>query len=335
MIIKNILKYTFILSVLLLMLTSETKGQDPQFSQFYAAPLYLSPSFAGTSSQKTRVAFNYRNQWPEIPNAFSTYAFSFDHYVSKIKSGIGAFFMRDQAGPGHLGTTQVGGLYSFNIQVNHNFHIRPGAHFMYAYRNINFNDLTFYHQMENSSITPDLYFNPDHEQVGDVDFSLSAIAYSDLYWLGVTADHLLSPQYSFFGDQSITPIKYSIFGGARVLVDERLLIRNQEDVSFAFLYKKQGAFQQFDLGAYYFKNPLILGIWYRGIPIFKNNFPGSDAAVFLVGYRIENVSIGYSYDFTISKMRNLTGGAHELSLIWSFKVKKFRQKPASLPCPEF
>ncbi|MDZ7648916.1 MAG: type IX secretion system membrane protein PorP/SprF [Cytophagales bacterium] len=38
-------------------------AQDPQFSQYYAAPLYLNPAFTGTT-QDHRFITNYRNQWP-------------------------------------------------------------------------------------------------------------------------------------------------------------------------------------------------------------------------------------------------------------------------------
>ena len=36
-------------TILILLMTFglELKGQDPQFSQFYASPLYLNPAFAG------------------------------------------------------------------------------------------------------------------------------------------------------------------------------------------------------------------------------------------------------------------------------------------------
>ena len=40
--------------------------QDPQFTQFYANPLYLAPSFAGATKQH-RAAGSFRDQWPGFP----------------------------------------------------------------------------------------------------------------------------------------------------------------------------------------------------------------------------------------------------------------------------
>ena len=54
-------------------------AQDVQFSQFYAAPLYLNPAFAG-SAELARAGINYRNQWPSYPTNFVTYSGFFDYY---------------------------------------------------------------------------------------------------------------------------------------------------------------------------------------------------------------------------------------------------------------
>ena len=59
------------LFILTIGLTTGVFAQDPQFSQFYAAPLYLNPAFAG-SSELARVGINYRNQWPAMPGNFVT-----------------------------------------------------------------------------------------------------------------------------------------------------------------------------------------------------------------------------------------------------------------------
>src|SRR5437870_11310543 len=70
------------------------QAQDPQFSQFYAAPLYLNPAFAGSTNQG-RAGVNYRNQWPAIDANFTTFSAFADFYLEDYNSGVGAILTRD------------------------------------------------------------------------------------------------------------------------------------------------------------------------------------------------------------------------------------------------
>ena len=63
-------------------------AQDPQFSQFYAAPLYLNPALTGIN-QKGRVGINYRNQWPSINTGFETAAAYVDYNFEEYNSSLG------------------------------------------------------------------------------------------------------------------------------------------------------------------------------------------------------------------------------------------------------
>jgi Type IX secretion system membrane protein PorP/SprF len=66
----------------------------------------------------------------------------------------------------------------------------------------------------------------------------------------------------------------------------------------------------------------------------------SDAVIALVGYRHEKFSVGYSYDLTVSKLGTASGGAHEVSLGYTFdfygsaKAKRIR-KDKQVSCPKF
>ena len=104
--------------ILLLAICSvfSSKAQDPQFSQFYAVPTYVSPAFAGTSLQ-SRFGMAYRNQWPSIPGAFVTYNFAFDHYMKNLNSGIGVLATHDKAGSGGLRYTSVAVQYAYEIEL--------------------------------------------------------------------------------------------------------------------------------------------------------------------------------------------------------------------------
>jgi hypothetical protein len=108
-------------------------------------------------------------------------------------------------------------------------------------------------------------------------------------------------------------------------------------------YRHQGKFDQMDLGLYYTFEPLIIGTWYRGVP-FKslNGIVNNESIVLLVGYTLKSLkdvlNIGYSYDYTISKLGPGSGGAHEFSIVYSWNSRDPRKPPKDklvIPCPDF
>jgi type IX secretion system PorP/SprF family membrane protein len=313
---------------------TDSFGQDPTFSQFYANALYLSPSFAGATSEY-RFALNYRNQWPAVPGVFHTYSISFDKALTSFNSGIGVLATYDVAGSGNLSTTNIGLVYSYDFNINKEWHIRPGVNFKFYYLGLDIGKLVFNSQITGSGVSPSVT-PPPFDNVADVDFATSALVYNDRIWGGLTLDHLLKPKTSFYGDEATVPMKLNLYGGAQILKKTRLRVKMQEVLSVAMNFQKQGKFYQTDIGLYYYKNPLIFGLWYRGIPLVTSQ--AGDAIIGLIGIKTEQLHIGYSYDFTISNLISSTGGAHEISLIYEFNnlsLGQLKKRIRAIPCPEF
>ena len=90
---------------------------------------------------------------------------------------------------------------------------------------------------------------------------------------------------------------------------------------------------------YYNQYLFTLGLWYRGIPIVKSYKPGyanNDAVSFIAGYKKDRISVGYSYDLTISKLFRSTGGAHEISVTYSYCPPAKKIKPRKrIACAKF
>ncbi len=322
------------ITILILVITVDAKGQDPTFSQFYANPLYLSPSFAG-ATEEYRLSMNYRNQWPSVPGVFHTYSIGFDKAMPNFNSGIGVLATYDVAGSGDLSTTNIGLLYSYDFQINKQWHIRPGVNFKFYYLGLNIGKLIFNSQITGSGTTPPIT-PPPFDKVADVDFATSALVYNDNIWGGFTLDHLLTPKQSFYGDNSKLPVKFNLYGGVRIYGQTRLRKKLIEALSVAMNFQTQGRFYQTDIGLYYYKSPLVFGMWYRGIPFMTSQ--AGDAIIGLVGLKTKTLSIGYSYDFTISNLISSTGGAHEISLVYeftSFTLGSTHKRIRAIPCPEF
>jgi type IX secretion system PorP/SprF family membrane protein len=323
--------YLLVLSFIIL---TDSYGQDPTFSQFYANKLYLSPSFAG-ATEEYRLAMNYRNQWPAVPGVFHTYSISFDKALASFNSGIGVLATYDVAGSGNLSSTNIGLLYSYDFNINKNWHIRPGVNFKFYYLGLDIYKLVFNSQMSGSGISPSVT-PPPFENLADVDFTTSVLVYNERIWGGLTLDHLLSPKTSFYGDESTIPVKINMFGGMQIIKQTRLRRKNQEILSIAMNFQKQAKFFQSDLGLYYYTNPLVFGLWYRGIPLVTSQ--AGDALIGLVGIKTNYLQIGYSYDFTVSNLISSTSGAHEISLVYEFNnlsMGQQRKRIRAIPCPEF
>jgi type IX secretion system PorP/SprF family membrane protein len=319
---------------LLIILYLDSFSQDPTFSQFYANPLYLAPSFAG-ATEEYRLGLNYRNQWPAVPGVFHTYSISFDKAMPNFNSGIGVLATYDVAGSGDLSTTNIGLLYSYDFNINREWHVRPGVNFKFYYLGLDIYKLVFNSQLTGSGTTPSVY-PPPFDKVADVDFATSVMLYNDRIWTGFTLDHLLVPKTSFYGDDANVPVKFNLFGGVQIMRQTRLKVKLQEVLSVALNFQKQAKFYQTDVGVYYYKHPLIFGLWYRGIPFVTSQ--AGDALIGLVGIKTDQFHLGYSYDFTISNLISSTAGAHEVSLIYEFStftLNAQKKKMRAIPCPEF
>jgi hypothetical protein len=84
----------------------------------------------------------------------------------------------------------------------------------------------------------------------------------------------------------------------------------------------QAGFFQINAGAYITKNSLFGGLWYRHSGV------NGDAIIFSAGVRTGILKIGYSFDYTISKLSIAQGGAHELGII--FDLKDFYPKESEI-----
>ena len=312
------------------------KAQDPQFTQFYAAPMYLNPAFTGVTYEHRFVA-NYRNQWPGISKAYQTYMASYDYNLSDLNSGLGITLMQDRSGTAGLTHTQFGLNYAYHFKISKFSEIRLGANLNYNMKRLDFNRLRFNDQINSgSSISLDA---SNYEKLNYMDFAAGALLNSTEYWLGLSAKHLTQPNSSLIGDKVPLPVSLSLHGGYRFIIEQK-----SKDLkryfSPAFNYRHQQKYDQLDIGLYYYHLPLNVGLWYRGLPFKKYSatYPSRESVAILVGFDLSeyNLRVGYSYDITVSKLGISNSlGAHELSIIYEIAKKKKKNKRVLVSCPKF
>jgi len=334
---KKFLSISFVLVSVVL-----AKAQDPQFSQYYNAPLYLNPGFTGITEQQ-RVVINNRIQWPNLPQAFTTYAASYDIWVDELHSGFGVMATTDKQGSAGWRSTNFGLLYSYKVRINDKLVFSPGLYFGYGFNGLDRTKLLFGDQLGFSNTGPTS--DPDFKRLGNkqyFDFGSGGLFYTKTLFFGASFYHMNKPNLSILGSESRLPMKTTIHGGARIpLYNGPRKMASASYLTPSFIYQIQGNISQLSFGLNYHVDPISIGVWYRGKPYEKTTTGtiNQDALIFNMGIYLDHFTIGYSYDFSISELSTASGGAHEISIIYEFVAKPLhrgiKKQNRLLPCPTF
>lgn len=331
----QILKIRIVSIILCIFCFCKVFAQDPHFSQFYSNPLYLNPAFAG-ATECPRISLAYRNQWPNIPGAFTTINATYDQNVNILGGGIGGIVTSDRQGGGSYVSTTVGLAYSYKITISQKFFLRAGVQASFVNRYINWNDLRFPDQYDpilgfvRPTTQEQITATPTSKSYAD--FAAGLLGYNEYFYVGVSVSHLSRPDEGFMGVQRL-PMKIVAQAGGQIYFKKVYnQKRNKDDYSISpnIIYTQQGVNEEFNYGCYANIRPVVLGVWYR------HNLTNSDALIGLIGFQYNGIRIGYSYDLTLSKLSK-GGGGHEISFGMQFgcRTQGKHRKITSVPCPSF
>jgi type IX secretion system PorP/SprF family membrane protein len=320
--------------IVIFMLSFQLNAQDVSFSQMYATPMYLSPSFTGLT-QGTRLGLTYRDQWPGIANTYRSYALSVDHYFDEYSSGLGLIVLRDDNGGGLLVRQDISAFYAYEIEVARDVFVRPGIEFAYKERNMNLIEAVFPSDQgaDGSIISNGLNTNEEYNHKY-FDAAASAMIYSDAFWFGFGFHNLVKNDIAATDIETFNDLKTAVYGGYKYRYKDKMRRSDEQSVTLAFNYRMQADFSQLDIGTYWYINPMELGLWYRGIPFASGGgLENHDGLIFILGLNIGNARIGYSYDWTLSELSGYSNGANELTLTWRFNQSTKRVKNrGAIPC---
>lgn len=310
---KTILLFTGVIYCL----CSAVRAQSPQFSQFYANPIYANPALAGDAGTPRLIA-NYRNQWATVGTAFQTAAFSFDTYAEDLQIGLGVQVLHDQRGSA-LKSDQLSGQFSKLVYLDGQKELRliGGVQAAWALNRWNGADLTYVSDFLGSpdplsgnavqqnrftlSVGGILEYVPRHEDYAS-------------YWIsgawhnmGVNSPVSIDHQRINIQLGSKIPIGIPALFGNNLGSD----LSRESALNLGMQVRKQGRSRQLDAGFNMIFSPLVLGVWYRGM-IWGHT--RRDALIGTAGWAYGNVLFQASYDLPVSSLGPDTG-ALEIS-IW-------------------
>jgi type IX secretion system PorP/SprF family membrane protein len=313
--------YSILSVAILLFALNNIYAQDPQFTQFYANPLYLNPALAG-SNICPRVSLNFRDQWPALSGNYVTTSASIDKYAYKLHGGIGLIATNDRAGQGTLNTNTFSAIYAYQLKIKRNLTMNFGVQATYEQKYLDWSKLTFGDMIDDQK---GFVYNtkevPQTTKKEFADFDAGVVLFTKRFYAGIAADHLTQPDEGFITTSRL-PVKLTANVGMVIPLKGD---KGNVSISPNILYQQQGNFNQLDAGMYVNYGPVIGGLWYRS----------NDSFIALVGLHYGMFKFGYSYDITVSKLTNATAGSHELSITLMFKCKKPHTIHKPVSCPNF
>ena len=346
----------FLLFLVCFFYSTDTKAQDPRFSQFYAAPLELNPAMIGVFQGQYRAVVNYRELYSSILGAkpFRTIASSFDMRFPALKGdivGLGINVQKDQAGRANFNrnTANLGASYLKQLAGGryggYDQFLIIGGQLGIGQHGISWDNLWFSRQFDaNNAFVDTSIDNGENFDAMTSDVYLNFNA--GLLWYALIEDnmsiyfggayhHLNSPNVSFLNNaDEVLHSRWVFNAGGELPFNENLSILP------AIAIMGQNKSMSTTLGGNFrFTNrdwrelAIRAGAWVHVANSLESGV-AMDAVILTAILEMERWNFGASYDMTASSLSeaNNARGAFELSLIY---IAPSKSRKLKANCPKF
>lgn len=296
----------------LLLLGLLLRGQQfAQYSMPWQDPVQFNPAYAGLDNSLS-ITGAYRTQWAGLEGQPVGQRFSAHLPIYYLSSGIGVEVERDQLGARMLN--------SFGI--SYNYQLVRGA----SVWSVGLSARMMQLGIDGSLLrTPDgnyedpftIIHNDDLLPVGAVDNSSIALGAGIFYQSeniegGLSARNINEAVISFPGFDYLLLREYHAY--LRLRFD---LVRNWEVLPMLYAVSDGTQHQTMAGATFRYQENIFAGAAYRGY-----NGPTTDAVIITGGVNInEKLSLAYAYDITLSPLRSVENGSHEISLKYNLRQR--------------
>ena len=280
--------------------------QLSMYSQYYWNDFVINPAFTGIKNTP-RVQLGYRNQWSGFKGAPKTYSIGGHTSLKNNNMGLGGMIFSDDQG----GAIQQNGVmlnYSYNLKLDKLSGISFGiAGILNQYG---------YNGLDIQNINPDATLQTNVRQlVPDLNFGVVYHLKNKLY-IGLASNQLIQSrlkklnQFSTSENQLIR--HYNLSASYISKINSTLTAEPYAMLRTTFIKAPQ-----VELGAKMTYNDFVFG----GL-----SYRNKESVIGLIGLNYMNFVFAYSYDFTLSAIRNYSGGSHEVLLAYQFNKKSKSQE---------
>lgn len=310
-------------------------GQDLHFTQFDQNYLYANPAMIGKFNGLTRVNASYRTQWNSVTVPYNSYSTAIEtsSLFNNNTFGGGLSFFRNQAGDSEFAVNSVNIGLSYSIKIKKTFAISLGFLAGVNSYSLDYTKLKFDQQyIDDIGYSPSVHSGESlsRESVTLPSLAAGISLHGKYYWgnlnVGLGMFNVLDSELQFYTEeQNPYEKRFSFHFNAE--------IKAGVDYFIPLLFVAQH--QSLNQSLIGFKYRKTVGIANNALDFgVINRF--QDAVALLIGLKISDVYIGYSYDVNTSDLEKSSNnrGANELSISYLYSpIKSYKRKFDS--CPVF
>lgn len=307
---QTVISKGFVILILCISGLMVNAQQDPMYTQYLFNTQTMNPAYTGTWESLSFMVLA-RQQWAGLEGAPNTYTFSMQAPMKNERVALGLNVINDKIGLERR--FYLFGDYSYLIPMNQTTSLRLGLKGGFTNYSNNFSE---YQVNAPGSGVFDPRFQGEIDHKFMPNFGVGAFLYSKRYYVGFSVPKILSNDFETnYNNLSIMSEfrHYFLMAGFVFNLGENLKFKPTMLTKASFS-SKTGSPVQADLTAnFLIKERFWLGASYRT----------GDSFGFIAQWIIDNkLRIGYAYDYTISNLRKVVSGTHELMVSYELKFLK-------------
>lgn len=317
------------LPILILAISAVAKAQDPLFTQFHYAPVYLNPALAGCGKNNLRLSAITKLQWFNLYKPFKSVAAAADFsvYDDYLRNVVNMSLAVNHTSKGYLSNTNISGVVGRSFGTDNgdcaNWFLSLALQAGYTFSKVNSNQFIFIDQLDQNGITGnasgvDLFVNATNKNYFDM--GAGFVLTWNNFMIGGAVHHLNEPNISFNGKPENGRLPKKITGHLGYVFDNEII-----KVKPVVMVQMQGQSKAFIGGALFDFNefPIQIGAWYRNNVGFNYNnafsvgftWKWGESRTFSTNTNEYSNRLGFGYDAEANKPGiGTTHGSMELGI---------------------
>ena len=294
-------KRLILLLLLIILVKNVNSQQDPLLTHFIYNKMAFNPGSTGLD-EGFNATTAYRNQWDKVDGAPNS-------AILNIEGNMNRFF------PGGLGLNFYHDAIGFNRQnnlmLNYSYPISIGQDLLSAGIGIGMTNFG----MKPTWVTPDQSSNGTADKSLPIGFSSTGLDLNlglyykstKRFYVGLSMTHLTASNLKNKSDATQT---FKVARHAYIMAGYKTKLIGPGALDFQMILRTDLHKASFDLNTRYILEKIgYIGLTYRT----------TDAVAIMLGFiPVKNLTVGYSYDLTLSKLTSVSRGSHEVLLKYCY-----------------